>query len=637
MTNFTCNSVVPYSFGGGMPSEVMTMQAPDSVPEVRHLVDQVARQVFPVIATIAAPYVYEGVARLPNAIQTGTRMIRDGISSIGDAWSEYLQDCRVRGAARSGNNELLRNILATAQISNLQRGRALFLAYSELDRLVKRSTPDYMSASYEEIERGEEAVNALHQRYSLITTQLLDNGGIELSDENRTALFKYAVEFGNVRLVRAMLDGGPISQEVKISAINLSVYLHRSSVPTPYVEIVRLLRNDVPAEALAEALDLGSWNTPRMIAALQGREYHEAPAYQVTLPEEDQVGRFYVVPEQLAMSPQAYLTNIAENGLKPVTFMNPDGSQQQGLDAGGLTKQFICQLVESLITREVIKTDELRIPCSGQENLTAYVQFGKLLSHLERANQDRTDKLYIGEIFSQKAYELLQFLLKPQDPSESSEVRKERELIAIANAAVTTHTRELVDFLNKESPTDADIASLKEYFRVLMIDESFEAIPPEGLIAALKRQCFDSLGLESYHKTLSAIISGLSPSLKALILTQGPAIERQLQGEINDRLLDKLVSTSANAVVQEKLGWIKEKIILELEDPSKKWIKRFLKSITSQAVMPAQNIQVRESSDNMCRAHTCFCYLDLPKDNTTKQMFFERLELMMGEVGFGAT
>ena len=79
MTNFTCISVVPYSFGRGMPSEVMTMQAPDSVPEVRHLVDQVARQVFPVIATIAAPYVYQGVARLPNAIQTGTRMIQDGI------------------------------------------------------------------------------------------------------------------------------------------------------------------------------------------------------------------------------------------------------------------------------------------------------------------------------------------------------------------------------------------------------------------------------------------------------------------------------------------------------------------------------------------------------------------------------
>ena len=59
--------------------------------------------------------------------------------------------------------------------------------------------------------------------------------------------------------------------------------------------------------------------------------------------------------------------------------------------------------------------------------------------------------------------------------------------------------------------------------------------------------------------------------------------------------------------------------------------------MTSQSVMPTASIEIRETSDIMCRSHTCFCQLDLPREPTSKEKFFERLELLMAEEGFGLT
>ena len=59
--------------------------------------------------------------------------------------------------------------------------------------------------------------------------------------------------------------------------------------------------------------------------------------------------------------------------------------------------------------------------------------------------------------------------------------------------------------------------------------------------------------------------------------------------------------------------------------------------MTSQAVIPTLSIEIRSSSGTMCHAHTCFCKLDIPQEETSKEVFFERLELLMAEEGFGIT
>jgi hypothetical protein len=51
--------------------------------------------------------------------------------------------------------------------------------------------------------------------------------------------------------------------------------------------------------------------------------------------------------------------------------------------------------------------------------------------------------------------------------------------------------------------------------------------------------------------------------------------------------------------------------------------------------MPLGKIEITESSDTMFHTHTCFCQLDLPREATSKELFFERLELLIAEEGFG--
>ena len=341
---------------------------------------------------------------------------------------------------------------------------------------------------------------------------------------------------------------------------------------------------------------------------------------------------------EFSVRPDLYLAIIARCGLQSVTFINPDGGIQQGLDAGGLTKQFICQLAEHLLLKNMIERDDCRFPCARQDDPTPYIQLGQLLSHIHTANRDKLDKLYIGEIFPPETYDLLRLMLTPAHPSESPKARIGRECKAIANAIFSLSTpiqqrnyQKLIDFLNVGCPTDADISTIVDYFAGCLID-----LPEEISAETLRELCFQKMEVQGCHNALSAILKGLSDPLKQAIFSHGATIGLNLQGSIDSRLLEKLIvpelAQTRNLMV--KMQWLKEKIALELGDKEKTWIKKFLKSVTSQAVMPSKNIKITASPNSMCAAHTCMCHLELPIDLTTKELFYERLEFLICDESF---
>ena len=480
--------------------------------------------------------------------------------------------------------------------------------------------------------RGQAVTQAAYGGHAEIITQLLANGATISQQVRGEALILAATRGHSGVITQLLANGATISERSRGQAVFGAATHGHSGI------ITQLLANGatISERSRGEAIEIAAMNGHPGIVDLL------APALAAPLPGAPPIPggtRIYVKPQEFAEHPEVYLANVAAAGLKPVTFMNPDGSKQEGLDAGGLTKQFICQLAEHLLLQKVIEREGCRFPCARKEETTPYTQLGQLLSHIDQANTTKTDFLYIGEIFPPETYTLLQMLARPQDPSEPLETRNERECIAIANAIFSltkpeeqSNYRELMDFLNITDPSPVQIQAFKEYLESTWEDVK-EGITPKEL----RERCFQKMEVQQCHRAMSAIIRGLSAALKGKILAQGAAMASKLQGEINHRLLDKFTLTSQSPVVAEKLGWIKEKITSELEDPEKVWIKRFLKAVTSQSVMPTASIEIRETPDIMCHSHTCFCQLDLPREPTSKELFFDRLELLMAEEGFGLT
>ena len=506
---------------------------------------------------------------------------------------EAARDQAVMDAAKHGLPEIVRKLLEDgATISDESRGWAV--RFAAMDGHVGIVTQLLANgARISEDHRGLAIIAAARGRHAEIVTQLLANGAT-ISVDHRGAAVLAAARDGQAGIVTQLLANG-------------------ATIPAD--------RRTTAAQAAARR------GHAEIVTLLEGLPAAEPQAFARTILRID--------PEDFANHPELFLANVAEDGLPlGVIFMNANGSEQPGIDGGGLTKQFVCQLAEHLLVKRVIETDELRFPRSSKEDYAPYTQLGKLMSYITQANAIREESLFIGEIFHPETYALLQILARPQDASESAEARKDREFTAIANAIASPATQTLVDFVNKQAPSEGDMATMKAYLEGAGV-ASFEGIAPAQLKDELRKSCFNCLAVKEYHKPMSAILDGLSPALKSKILAQGAAMASKLQGEINHRLLDKFTLTSQSPVVAEKLAWIKEKITSELQDPEKVWIKRFLKAVTSQSVMPTGSIVIRETSEIMCHSHTCFCQLDLPKDSTSKELFFDRLELLMAEEGFG--
>ncbi|MCX6990197.1 MAG: ankyrin repeat domain-containing protein [Chlamydiae bacterium] len=539
----------------------------------------------------------------------------------------------VRLAAAQGNARVVTELLANrATISDEARGEAVRLAatYGRADIVTQLLANE---ATIPDQARGVAVRLAATYGHASVVTQLLANGAT-ISDQARGEAVLLAAMPGHAETVTQLLaNGATISDQARGQAVLLAAMNGHAEIVTQLLANGATISDQDRGEAVRSAARNGHAGIVALLGGMPAASLFPAAPQALT------GARIYVMPQQFAEHPELYLANIAAAGLKPVTFMNPDGSQQPGIDAGGLTKQFICQLAEHLLLQKVIEREDRRFPCARKQETTPYTQLGQLLSHIDQANATRTDSLYIGEIFPPETYTLLQMLARPQDPSEPLETRNERECIAIANAIFSLtkpeekpNYQELMDFLNIKDPSPEAIQAFKEYLESTLEDVKEDITPAE-----LREICFQKMEVQQCHRAMSAIIEGLSTALKGKILREGAAMASKIQGTIDNRLLDKFTLTSANPVVIQKLAWIKEKITSELADPEKIWIKRFLKAVTSQAVMPAGSLKISDSSDTMCHAHTCFSKLDLPIGGTSKEVFFERLELLMAEVGFGST
>jgi hypothetical protein len=206
---------------GSNPLMPMTLAVPIG-PEPSFIVEQVSCVVFPIIAGVAAPYVYEGAARLPEVIRIGTGMMMNGIAIpvrgftyLKDSWNQYRRGQQVIEAAKQGDLVQVERLLVSGQISAEDRGIATRqAAYSRNPGIV---TLLLNSGRISDKDRGMATRQAAYSRDPGIVTLLLNSG--EISDEDRGVATQYAATSGNVGIITSLVNSGQISNIHRGSAV----------------------------------------------------------------------------------------------------------------------------------------------------------------------------------------------------------------------------------------------------------------------------------------------------------------------------------------------------------------------------------------------------------------------------------
>lgn len=477
--------------------------------------------------------------------------------------------------------------------------------------------------------RSELLLTALNANRPDVALIFFNSG--EISDTCRFEAVVQAARLNFMPILGPLLARGPISDEIRGQALvqaathhqgdAMAILVQNGPIERQQYEIARahcIERDDLLA--ILETATTYNWFHCLPCLA-SGEDF--APS-----------GKIYVNVATLKENPRIYLEEVATRGLLSIGFLNPDGSLQPGIDAGGLSKQFVHQLIEALFEKEVICTDDKRIPKkSGSDD--DLVNLGRFLSAIYLRNQTRIDKIYTGQIFDKKTFMLLKTVL---DPS----LTEKEKLLIIANALKDETNALVVDFASNPSPSAEEIAAIRVYLTSYVDESSMEASLDE-----LVETCL-SFTKEGSFKALSLIASGLSEPLTSAIIADPELAELALQGNghfTKEEIFEKM--TCIDADIAQKFEWIKEKIAEEFEIEGSTWVQRFLFCVTGQPVLPAGSLIFRGTTEAICIAHTCFCTIDLPRGEPSctaadaglspKEKFIKNLEITMSVTDYGIT
>lgn len=313
--------------------------------------------------------------------------------------------------------------------------------------------------------------------------------------------------------------------------------------------------------------------------------------------------RLIVLSSHLREQPYGYLLDVTQDGLRSVRYINPDGSEQAGIDAGGLTKQFVHDLLDALTLNGFIPLNEHRVPTKSELGCEeTWKLIGQFLSIIEEKNIGKHDLIFTGQIFDKKTLKLLKIVL---DDSLS----EKQKLVFVANSLQNELTSRLVEFVNLEAPSEEDRLQIIDYLNQIHMDD-FSALS----LSELHDLCLSHFKNNTFV-ALKALASGLKDPLKSNILAHGASYGSVLFGPdlpSVEQIFSKLVPAADNAELIQKVEWLKNKISHEFEIDDSSWIKRFLICVTGQPVIPAGHISIRGIDGFVCKAHTCTNVLDVP-------------------------
>ncbi|MBF8263253.1 MAG: Uncharacterized protein HW387_918 [Parachlamydiales bacterium] len=346
--------------------------------------------------------------------------------------------------------------------------------------------------------------------------------------------------------------------------------------------------------------------------------------------------RLEIHPLVLKKKPEEVLSRLArrsndESIIPQVVFLQNNLTPARGVDAGGLSAQLITELFEHLFDCSENRKIRLynNIPSLAepiQENEKQLLRnLGIVLGRLSNEN-----RLITGRILPDRYYELI------QSPLIFTDRLNYIQMFTLCQHLVPLEMKHLHDILQTRtaiSPTD----------RSLLIDQlAFENQSDKQLKTAIEQYLVDIyrsmiFAAREIAQGMTRAIGDLKP-LRRLNYTK---LSEKIQGQAFSReaIAQRIAYNGHSEVVRQKVTWLKAHITSP--DTPQEWVERFLFAITSQhSLTPETQIKILDSSDNACKAHTCFQQLEVPTTHTDigtidvaqcpdQQKFLNNLQLLL--------
>jgi hypothetical protein len=297
-----------------------------------------------------------------------------------------------------------------------------------------------------------------------------------------------------------------------------------------------------------------------------------------------------IVPnwEDLAQYPLQYLSSAVQIRFCRIAF-----GQGKVLDFGGVTKEFVTRLVQSLKEKNYIQVQEdfwaLLPVAENEDQERALLLFGRLLALLKESNMNRSDKIMIPRIL---------------DPNVFDSIGKE-EGKKLANISCPDELKEV--WKNPENPNTDALKKIKQ------------AMDFEGTDEELKTKIQQWKG--SVIRALGHINAGLDQELQQAIKDEGFCLNLGVEffgKEITaDALLQKLNVLMPNSYqnsFRNMVSWVREWIC----EASQEELEKFVICITGNRSLGGLPINISQHEQEGHRGesvevHSCFNSLWLPR------------------------
>jgi hypothetical protein len=345
---------------------------------------------------------------------------------------------------------------------------------------------------------------------------------------------------------------------------------------------------------MATSLVKGLWS--RIFSrAPQDQIFSRAPQYRLLLPLAN-----------LKTYPGLWLKYVAGRGLPSrVSFEE----FQQAVDLGGVMKQFISTLCQSLIEKDVLprQSSGLMI-CETYQDKTHLRWLGKFFSDLAEKNESRTDKYLTGRVCHPRFFEF--FLIAKQEKSLEEKLLDAARLLDECDPTQRVVTQVVL------SPTPESCQAFRDVF-----------LRSQGEEVAVAKNI-----LRGYLNAAVEIYNGATQSFQARMLREPVKTLLDLQGEeaSAERLIDALILEAESEQATTYFQWIKQEIVSADLD----FREKFLKAVTGKTTLsPADWIKVKETSraDGVFEFRTCSNSLELPRVDLTRHEFISALHACLGE------
>ncbi|MCF7853113.1 MAG: hypothetical protein K9M07_07745 [Simkaniaceae bacterium] len=429
------------------------------------------------------------------------------------------------------------------------------------------------SRAISENDLGTAVINAANKGYLDVIRYLLSNGRTISNRERRREIILEASRGGYADILEFLFQSCEWTVD---SALRASV-ISRASGP----EAGRI--RDMIRMARVEELSLATEVLPGTFSSRNGT--------------------FYCTFDDVRANPLAYLNTILEQGFPERIYLI---DSPRAVDLGGVTKQFITTLMESLVSKRAIPLGDTKVPTiSVEDDKIILANLGRFYSLLAEKNQERTDRFVTGSLFSPKFFEMVLALHEAADDDAKE--------------------RSIAEILASIDPTFKPLRDI-----ILDPSEEHQSAYAAAMGCTNEEALEDAKGYPAtYVEAAEAFLCGINTQLRELLISNGTEVfSTTLQGlPVSKEALLGAIQTEGD-VDPIKFDWLKEAI----NSSDDEWRVKFVRVITGNALLsPGLKIKVRPSSENLFEIHTCYNSLHLPIITMSKEEFLAALDAALSD------